>query len=73
MGTMNLRTIDLGDSEDEIENEATETTVNDCINGTFLNPSQTENPPQEKMFSCEKCNFKTERKIGIMDHKNKLV
>ena len=69
MGTMNLRTIDLGDSEDEIENEATETTVNDCINGTFLNPSQTENPPQEKMFNYEKCNYKADRKIELMDHK----
>ena len=55
--------IDLDDSEDEIENEATETTVNDCINGTFLNPSQTENPPQEKMFICEKCNYKADIKI----------
>ena len=61
--------IDIFDNEEDIENEATRINVNDCMNGTFLNPSQSENPPQEKVFNCEKCNFKADRKIDIMDNK----
>jgi hypothetical protein len=47
--------------------------VNDCINGTFLNPSQTENHPPEKMFKCVKCNYKAGRKIELMDHKKENI
>ena len=52
-----LNIIDAGENEEDVDKETTEINVNDCMNGTFLNPSQSDNTPQETMLNCEKCHF----------------
>ena len=40
--------IDAGDNEEDVNNEATEINVNDCMDETFLNSSQSDNTSQEQ-------------------------
>ena len=61
-----LNMVDIIDVQDDTENE------NYLSNSTFLNPSQTDEPPGDKIFKCEICDFATSSKKFIIDHKEEI-
>ena len=42
---------------------------NEVSNCTFVNPSQTDQHVNETRFKCDKCDFSSERKTILNDHK----
>ena len=55
----------VGEIDDETEIE--ERNENESVNKNFLNPSQEKNKVSK--FKCLQCDFKTETKVDIVEHK----
>ena len=83
IGIGDVKIIEIVDTEiieEEIENvevikivnidEADDVELNDEVsNSTFVNPSQADQNLNDPRFKCDKCDFSSERKTTIDDHK----